>query len=444
MMEKENIYRHCLFSLFFRSFSIRYRDMSYSGHLRLGLCVVLSLICLSLSAQSTRTELEDRRKQLLADIERNNARLVTIKKDKEAKLSQYVTLQSQIRKRRQLVNTLQEELRYADAAILRVNDVMVSLQDDIIRLKTEYAQMLRIAYRHRLSGNFLAFLFSAQSFNDAFRRWQYLQQYNRYRKRQAQLIIETQERLESRARQLEEEKQEKEQLLLTAEQQQQLLSRELGVMDDLIASLKKNESKVAALLDQQQEDHQRLNDMIENIILEEMARKRREARQPAALQAESATASETITADNTSVPATTSLEINGDDFAKSKGRLPWPVQNGVITRRFGTQTHPTIKSVEITNNGIDISTDAQTDVLAIFAGEVVGAQYVPGYKNTLILQHGPYYTVYSNLDEAYVSRGQVVDRGQALGRMGDNNAELHFEVWREKQKLNPIHWIQKR
>lgn len=400
--------------------------------LRVLLCFLLLGSVFSLTAQTTRTELEERRKQLMADIEINSSRLATIKKNKEAKLSQYFALQTQIRKRQQLVSTLQEELSYADAAILRVNDVMTALQDDIAHLKTEYAQMLRIAYRHRLSGSFLTFLFSAENFNDAFRRWQYLQQYNRYRRRQAQLIIETQERLEARASQLEEEKQEKEQLLLTAEQQQKLLSRELGTMDTLIASLKKDESQVATLLKEQEKDHQRLNDMIEKIIFNEMARKRKEARQPAALQAETG---EEVAA----MPV-----INAGDFAKSKGQLPWPVERGVITRHFGTQTHPTTKSVEITNNGIDISTDAQTDILAIFAGEVVGVQYVPGYKNTLILQHGPYYTVYSNMDEAYVKRGEVVNHGQPLGRMGDSDAELHFEIWREKQKLNPIHWIKRR
>jgi septal ring factor EnvC (AmiA/AmiB activator) len=296
--------------------------------------------------------------------------------------------------------------------------------------------MLRIAYRHRLNGSFLSFLFSAHSFNDAFRRWQYLRQYDRYRKRQAQLIVETQAELTQRAQQLDSEREEKERLLLSAEEQQKLLAKELGVMNELIANLKKNESEVASTLKDQQSDHQKLNNLIEDVIFKEMARKRKEARQPNALKAK-----ENPT-ENAATPSP--VLVDAAIFVKNKGQLPWPVQNGTITRHFGTQTHPTIKSVEITNNGIDISTNANSDVRAIFSGEVVGVQYVPGYKNTLILQHGPYYTVYSNLEEAIVDRGDIVAAGQTVGRMGDSGTELHFEVWREKQKLNPIHWIQKK
>lgn len=398
-------------------------------------CCLFCLAPASLSAQGSRTDLEERRKALLAEIKENNDRLTSIKKDKETKLNRYFTLRSQIEKRQQLISTLKEELGYADAAIIRVDEVITALGVDIARLKTEYAQMLRIAYRHRLSGSFLSFLFSAESFNDAFRRWQYLRQYDRYRKRQAQLIIETQEELLARSEQLEKERQEKEQLLLSAEEQQTLLAREMGMMDELIANLKADESKVASALKEQQADHQKLNDLIEQVIYDEMARKRREARQPEALQADEEATAPTPTA----VPV-----VDAASFVKNKGQLPWPVKSGVITRHFGTQPHPTIKSVEITNNGIDISTDSGIEVQAIFSGEVVGIQYVPGYKNTLILQHGPYYTVYSNLDEATVARGDVVTAGQMVGRMGSSDPELHFEVWREKQKLNPIHWIQRR
>lgn len=386
------------------------------------------------TAQQTRTELEDRRKQLLEEIYQNNELLTSIKKDKEAKLNRFYALQAQIRKRRELVSTLQEELTYADAAIIRVDDVIAALAVDIDRLKVEYAQMLRIAYRHRLNGSFLSFLFSARNFNDAFRRWQYLRQYDKYRKRQAQLIIETQEELVQRSQQLEEERREKEDLLASAQEQQSLLANEMGMMNELIANLKKDESKVAAELKTQQADHQKLNDLIEKVIFNEMAKERKEARKPEALQADKKETAQPVAA----VPV-----VDAAGFVKNKGHLPWPVQNGVITRYFGTQAHPTIKSVEITNNGVDISTDARSEVRAVFSGEVVGVQYVPGYKNTLIIQHGPYYTVYSNMDEANVDRGDVVAAGQAIGRMGDTAAELHFEVWREKQKLNPIHWIEK-
>lgn len=415
--------------------SIFTKNKNYSGLFWPALMIFILLFPGLAAGQESRKDLEEKRKQLLLDIKENNELLVSIKQDKATKLNRYFALRSQIQKRQQLVNTLKEELTYADAAILRVDDVIAALEVDIDRLKTEYAQMLRIAYRHRLNGSFLSFLFSADSFNDAFRRWQYLRQYDRYRKRQAQLIIEIQKELAQRSQQLETERKEKEALLLNAEEQQILLAGELSLMDELIANLKQDESKVASALKEQQADHQRLNNLIEKIIFDEMARKRKAARQPEALRADDKS--------TTIAPAAIPV-VDAANFVKNKGRLPWPVRQGVISRRFGTQAHPTIKSVEITNNGIDISTDSGAEVQAIFSGEVVGVQYVPGYKNTLILQHGPYYTVYSNLDEATVNRGDIVAGGQTVGRMGQSDPELHFEVWREKQKMNPVHWIRRK
>jgi len=185
---------------------------------------------------------------------------------------------------------------------------------------------------------------------------------------------------------------------------------------------------LVADLDEQRRAHEELNTAIEEVIKAEMARKRKEARQPDALAAANA-------------KADASLSSN---FTSNKGALPWPVKSGEIIRQFGTQPHPTIKTVKITNNGIDIRTDSESEVFSIFEGLVAGTQFVPGYLNMVIVQHGEYYTVYSNLEEIYVKRGDQLRSGETIGKVGSKKPEVHFEVWREKQRLNPVDWVDNR
>ncbi|MCO6479740.1 MAG: peptidoglycan DD-metalloendopeptidase family protein [Phaeodactylibacter sp.] len=397
----------------------------------LALAFLFLAIAPPLPAQN-RQELENKRRQLLTEIQETEALLKETKKSKAATLDQYLALQNQIRKRQQLINTLHQEVDYANASIKRANEVLDALSNDVARLKEEYANIIRTAYRHKVNNSFLLFLFSADSFNDAFRRWQYIRQYDRYRKKQARLILQTQEMLANRARQLEEKLKEKEELLAHQEQQQQLLNRELKDKNRILKELKSSEGKLVAELDEQQKAHDALNNAIEEVIRAEMARKRREAREADALAA------------GNGPPAPDENLPLSNSFKGNQGRLPWPVKDGYITRRFGKQPHPQIRSVQITNNGIDIRTDEQANVYAVFEGTIAGTQYIPGYKNTVIIQHGKYYTVYSNLEEAFVQRGDKVGTREPIGKLGADKPEVHFEVWLEKERLNPVNWVAKR
>lgn len=386
-----------------------------------------AFICLlpGLWGQS-RNELEDRRKELIREINQTTQKLEQTQQSRAALLDSYFTLQTQINKRQELISTLREEIVYTDASIERTNEVLLALQDDFQRLKTEYAGMLRSAYRHKQTRSYLLFLFSADSFNDAFRRWQYLRQYDRYRSRQADLIRETQTAMTERTAEMEKRRAEKKNLLASSEQQQHLLAQEMDQKNKLLNNLKADEKKLVADLKDQQTRHEQLNNAIESVIREEMARKRRDARNPEAL----------VAARNPEErPALSS------DFRGNRGRLPWPVNSGVITRFFGPQPHPTLKQIMIPNNGIDIETMPSAEVYAVFDGTVVGTRSIPGHQNMVILQHGEYYTVYVNLEEVFVERGDTVKGQQIIGRIGSDRTELHFEVWREKQRLDPATWV---
>jgi len=392
------------------------------------LCLLFLAGLSSLSLAQQRKELETKRKKLIHEIDIATNLLNETKKNREATLDRFVTLQQQIRKRQQLIETLRAEIRFNDESIKRSANVANSLEEDVARLKEEYSAMIRAAYRQKLSRSALLFIFSASSMNEVFRRWQYLRQYNQYRQKQARLIIETEETLQAKIALLEKRKEEKQRLLISQEMQTKLLSQELKTKEQMLKSLKNDEARLATELETKEKLHRKLNIAIETIIHNEMARSKREAKKT----------------NPTALPSIAEAALT-TDFSRNKGNLPWPVKRGVITSYFGRQQHPTIKTIQITNNGIDIKTDRNATVQAVFSGTVVGTQYIPGYEYMVILQHGDYYTVYSNLKEVFVKKGKKVKTRQAIGKVSTNRrtntSQLHFEIWQEKTRLNPTAWV---
>ncbi len=371
-------------------------------------------------------ELEEKRRQLQEEINQTSTLLEKTQKDKAAALDRYFALQNQIQKRRQLIQTLQSEIASADTAIGRTNEVLLTLEDDLSRLRQEYASTMRNTLRHRLGNSFSLFLFSAKDLNDAFQRWQYIRQYYRYRRRQAQRILDMQQVLLKKAEQLEQEKVGKARLLSAQDQQRATLNTELADKNRLVETLKEDENRLITELNKQQKAHDQLNRAIENIIRAEIAKKKKESRKPEVLAA---------------AKEKDKMEIASSGFEQRKGKLPWPVTRGYITRQFGTQPHPTLQGIKISNNGIDIRTDKSSEVYAVFEGSVVGTQFVPGYQNMVIVQHGIYYTVYSNLEELAVKRGDFIAARQIIGKVSADKPEVHFEVWHEKERLNPVLWV---
>ena len=395
------------------------------------------LFVVSAFGQNSRMELEEKRKQLLREIEQTTRLLKQTKENRAATYSTYVTLQRQINRRLQLIETLQKEVLLILETVERTTGAVQALRDDVERLKSEYAVMVRQAYRQKLLHNDWLFILSASSFNNAFRRWQYLRQYDRYRQKQARLVIETQETLLAKIGALEKRKAEKEKLLATEERQSEMLGLEISTKDRILEELKSDENRLARQLNAKEKAARKLTAAIETIIKEEMEKAR--------LAEETRAAANVNVSPSTSSVGTSSASNLSSDFRRSRGALPWPVKNGVITSYFGRQQHPTIKTVEIVNNGIDISTDQGSHVQAVFEGTVVGTQFIPGFDYMVILQHGEYYTVYSNLQEVRVRKGDRVGIRQSLGIVSTdrktNTAEVHFEIWKEKTRLDPTDWV---
>ena len=400
--------------------------------------LVLAFAIANANAQN-RERLENQRKKLIKEIRATSQKLKTTQKNKETTLLRYTTLQTQILKRQELLQTLRKEVELTTNSIERANFVIEALTDDVARLKEEYSEMVRLAYRQKLNGSPLLFIFSSSSFNEAFRRWQYLKQYDEYRQRQAQLIVDTQNTLSSKANSLEERKIEKQKLLESEERQTELLALELNIKEELLQKLKKDESRLADALNKKQVAHAKLNNTIEAIIRKEMEKRRKAERNNAV----SATNDAPSNKNKKTAPG-----VLTKGFLQNKGQLPWPVAKGTITSYFGKQPHPSIKTIMIANNGIDIQTAANAEVTSVHKGKVVGTQFIPGYDYMIIIQHGSYYTVYSHLAEVFLSKGESVKKGQSIGKAAlksnTNKSQVHFEIWKEKTRLNPTDWIVKK
>jgi len=370
-------------------------------------------------------------------------------------LQVFLTLQSQVKKREQLIGNLQQEIEFNESSIARTNEVLIALQEDVVRLKQEYTQTLRMALRQKLNQSYLMFLLSADNLNNAIRRWQYIRQYQRYRKRQALLIAETQSTLQAKTVQLKARIREKENLLSGVEVQKQSLNVELQDKDKALKNLKADEKVLLKELTDHQKAHNKLNGVIENVIQQEMLAQRKKARSAEALnnannpglavnsnRPDRTPKSGSAESDNLP-PSSEDLAASGT-FSARKGRLSWPVDQGRIVQGFGTFQHPKYKDVKVSNSGLDIGTQAAGKVRAVFEGKVVGAQFINGYQYTVIIQHGNFYTVYSNIASINIKRGESVTTGQEIGQVGTEKPEMHFEVWRDKQKLNPASWLERR
>ena len=401
------------------------------------LALALGIFCINFSNAQIRKDLEDRRRKLLKDIELTSKLLNKTTKTKAAALDRYIALRKQVQQRELLVSTLRKEIEITDLSMNRASDVVESLTDDIQRLEKEYGELLRQAYRRKKNSSDLGFVFSSESINQGFQRWQYLKQYDEYRKKQAKLILETKETLTIKKTHLQETKIEKEELIASVGKQANILSTELGDKSKLLRNLRKDEKRLKSQLRKKRTDHEGLNKAIEVAIKKNMAARRKNERDKKVNKKD---INKKPQKDNT-----IALERLTGDFRNNRGRLPQPVKNGVVTRRFGKQQHPTLPRVQITNNGIDIRTERNAKVFAVFEGKVVSKQFIPGYQNMLIVQHGDYYTVYSNLGEVFVKKGDQVGTMENIGTVAmdrkSNVSEVHFEVWRDKARLNPEDWV---
>lgn len=430
------------------------------------LCILVSVVTYSQSNRKIR-ELERIRKATLEEIENTNQLLKETKNSTRSMLSRISLITNQIASRKKVINVLGEEISAIDEQIADMNRDIARLNKEHEEKKGNYGKSMRSMYQKRTTQDKLLFILSADNFAQSYRRLRYLKEYADWQKRQALLIIESRELVARKKQELEKVKDEKRNLLKNREVESQKLQTEENNKREEVQELKKKEKELNEELKKKRREAQGLNNQIERLIAEEIARAEAEARREAEAEARrEAERKRKNAAENKQekvevAAPTRQAESKGGyamtvderrlsgDFAKNRGQLPFPVSSRyTVISYFGEQRHQELKHVVTNNNGIDIRVSPGAEARSVFKGEVTSVFVVPGYNNSIIVRHGNYLTVYANLSSVYVKKGDRVSTGQALGKIftdseDGNSTVLHFEVRKEKDKLNPLNWVKR-
>ena len=373
--------------------------------------------------------MENKRDALDRQIRTTNSLLDQARQDQKATQQELVLLDRQLSTRQDLINTLNAEVREIDVRITGDEAVIVSLRNDLVQLKESYARMVQYTYRNRSSYDRLSYLFAASSFAQAYKRSRYLNQLAEQRRHQADQIQRTETALSVKVDGLKEQRGEKNVLMQAQRTEHDRMAQDRGDRRATLTKLEKEEGRLRGTLNKQQKQRHDLDAAIRRAIETELAAQRK---------ASGGGSGYTLT------PEAREL---GVDFEKNKGKLPWPVERGVITSHFGKQPHPVLKGITIENNGIDISTEKNASVRAVFRGRVSSVIVIPGAGKAVVLDHGAYRSVYSNLREVLVSKGQQVDTKQSIGVVmtDEGTSTAHIEIWKISGdglvKIDPGQWI---
>jgi septal ring factor EnvC (AmiA/AmiB activator) len=380
--------------------------------------VLLLTATVRLPSQSNIEELKQEQSKLTKKIELANQLLAenhNRKQDTEEKLS---LLSKQIETRRQLIRSIEREVAQVRERQLESEQEVQKLKLQKENLQGTYSTILQSSYRSKLLKNRWLFLFTAQSLPQLYRRWSYLRQLNSGVQKQLTQITATVQGIDLEIANLRAIEQEKQRVLQTQDRERKTLDLDVSKQKGLLTNLGQEEKKLKANI----KDHHKAQEKLKKVILAAISESKGE---------------------RMDLPLTPAMAKLSSSFSANKGQLPWPVARGLLTRSFGKQVHPTLKNVTIVNNGVDITTDVNSPVKAIFEGTVVGIQFIPGYDQMVIVSHGNFYTVYSYLSTTTVTKGGKIKTGDTLGVARDRNGsgQVHLEIWQGRELLNPETWL---
>lgn len=402
--------------------------------------VILSIsFCINSFGQTAnRSMLETQRRELLQEIKKTNGLIVKADKTLSSKLARYRLLKLKKRKINQVITTIQKEKRLIDQAIVQLNHKIRNQETQLEKLKVSYKKGLVSAYKNQDKLNPLAFLLTSDSFNSALRKLTYLRRVNAYRGQQANSIKALLRQLDQARKTQLEERKAKNQLL----QKQQVVQADLTMSEKevqaIIASLKAEKGKLEQLIQEKQKAQKRLQVEIRKLIALEIAKKK--AKERLSVKNDSKKADKVESFSETPVSKKLSKA-----FVNNKGKLPWPLEKGVIVGSIGQYKDDFLPGIKRERDGVDIRTERGAIVKSIFAGKVISLTTIPGFNKVVILSHGKYFSVYGRLQSINVNVGDTVSVGDSLGKLEEKNgvSELHLQLWHKQEKLNPKQWLKK-
>ena len=397
------------------------------------LALVLFTLILNFSGFSQskkQLELEERRRELTREIQQIGALLFEGKKEQKSVLSVVEDLDFKIKVRNDLISITNQQANLLTREINSNQTKISKLRVRLKSLKADYAKMVVKSYKSRADKNKLMFLLSSTNFQQAYKRLQYIKQYANYQKRQADLIKTETAKMQQLNIALVTQKKSKQTLIEENRIAKSILDQERAQQNVLINDIKSNLSKFTAQLKSKQRESYKIDKEIKKIIREAIAASNKKAGKSSKSKVFSLTPEQKILAAN---------------FTSNKGKLPWPVANGVVKLRYGNNPSPIDRSLTIKSNGVRIATNKGEEVRAVFEGVVQGIMTPKNGNNTIMVRHGNYITVYKNLSKFYVQKGDKVKTKQVIGEVITNKASgetiLSFGIYKDSATQNPSQWI---
>ncbi len=390
------------------------------------LLITVFLLCTAsivVEGQS-KAELEEKRKKTLEEINYVDNLLKTTAREKTESMSAVKIIGRKLDLRESVITGMREEINLISERIDLNNTAISMMEDDLVVLKKEYARAVVNSYKSQKGNPDVIYILSAKDFNQGYKRLKYLQQITKFRRMQSEVIIELKSQIETSRKKLENDLRRVSDLKQKEEQQKKLLETEQDKRKGMVMSLTKKEQQLQKELEDKRRIARKIEREIDRIVEEERKK---------------SVKSET----------TPEQKMIGENFAENMGRLPWPVERGIITSHFGIQKHPVFKYLTEDNIGIEITSSGRMNARSVFQGEVVKVFAISGANMTIIIRHGKYLSVYANISNVKVRPGDKVFAKQDLGEIysdpgNGNNCVLKFMIFETNMKyLDPEAWIAK-
>lgn len=372
----------------------------------------------------TRSELEDKRKKALEEISYVDEMLKSTSRQKAENMNEVKIIGRKLDLRENVIQGMKQEISLIMERIDLNTIALEMMEEDLQALKDDYARAIINSYRAKKFNTELVYILSAQDFNQGYKRFKYLQQTALFRRQEAELISELKVMIEDSKVKLQQDFIKLSSLKSREELQKNLLKTEQDKKQSMVKTLGNKEKQLRAELEEKKRIAKKIEKEIEAIIEEEKAKYYK-------------------------VSETPDQKLISENFADNKGRLPWPVERGIVTSQFGEHPHPVLKHVTESNLGIEITSPGATKARAIFRGEVVRVFPIQGANMTVIIKHGKFFTAYQNIVETTVKPLDKVDVYQQIGTVyadqkDDNKAVLKFMIFMDREKLDPELWLSKK
>ena len=380
------------------------------------------------SYEARQKKLEAQKISLKKEINQINSLIADSRKKSKNLANDLEDLQLKISVRDKLINVNNSQLNNLTNIIYNQTEKLTDLESDLIKLKNEYEKIIYSSYKKRSTEMKLMFLFASENINQAFKRFQYFKQYSKYRKKQADKIVLIQSQISQTIDSLKIRKTNKQSIIDENRLVKQSLSQEKQEQNSLFKNLIKSQKTYAAEINKKEKQARLIDNEIKKLIRLAIAESNKNN-------------------NSTNFALTPEGRLISTNFQANKGRLPWPVKEGVIVRRFGTQPHPVVRTTTINSNGISVATSPNSVAYSVFDGEILSVYGFSGGNPGVLIRHGKYISNYQNLSSIFVKKGDKIKANDEIGIVFTNESTgktvLKFNIFNELKPENPIIWLDK-